>query len=155
MDAPDNILQFESKIATHFLSFKRCRSYLKQIGSDFFMREVSDANKLNKVVEIIDEKLDEKEVQSFVAKRLETYEEITNELPALKIWLIPAKGNEEKPTLGSEQDLKGTSELFIVAKFYHFTTDGLSILQMFSLMQDGGDEVKYGSNRVRYPVRPE
>ena len=90
-----------------------------------------------------------------MAKRLETYEEITNELPALKIWLIPAKGNEEKQAREGEQDLKGTSELFIVAKIYHFIGDGLSVLQMFSLMQDGGDGVKYGSNRVRYPVHPE
>ena len=93
------------------------------------MREITDADRLNKVVEVVGEKLDEKEVQSFVAKKLETYKEITDELPALKIWLIPAKGNGE-----GEQDLKGTSELFIVAKFYHFITDGSSILQMFSLM---------------------
>ena len=72
MDAPDNISQFKSKIATHFLSFKRFRSYLKQIGSDFFLREVTDADKLNRVVEVIDEKLDEKELLNFVAKRLET-----------------------------------------------------------------------------------
>ena len=92
------------------------------------MREVTDADKLNKVVEVVGEKLDEKEVQSFVAKKLETYEEIRDELPALKIWLIPAKGSKEKQGNEGEQDLKGTSELFIVAKFYHFTTDGLSIL---------------------------
>ena len=32
--------------------------------------------------------------------------------------------------------------------------DGLSILQMFSLMQDGGQDVTHGTNRVHYPQRP-
>ena len=52
---------------------------------------------------------------------LESVEEIEKQLPAMKIWLIPSKTDEPK-------------ELHIVAKFYHFANDGLSIVQMFSLM---------------------
>lgn len=43
--------------------------------------------------------------------------------------------------------------MYIVSKSYHVVCDGLSLLQMFSLMQDGGDQVATGSNRVAYPNR--
>ena len=43
-----------------------------QIGSEFFMKEITDTKKLNGIVEIHDQELDEDEVQSFIAKRFET-----------------------------------------------------------------------------------
>ena len=116
---------------------------VKNIGAEFFMKKVTHPGMLQEMVEIHGETLDEESLQQFIAKKLEVYQEVIDGRPMLKIWLIPAASGEN-----------GTKEIFLFAKFYHFATDGLSITQMFSLMQDGGEEAKYGSNRVRYPVRP-
>ena len=60
----------------------------------------------------------------------------------MKIWLIPADAEEN------------SNSIYIVTKCYHFIADGLSNLQMWSLMQDGGPEVSRGTNKVHYTNRP-
>ena len=138
MEAPDDIDEFKKKIHEHFLSFRRCRQAVVQIGSEFFLQDVTDIDKLNDMVVIHGTELDQEGIQDFTAKILEHHTEIIEQRPALKIWLIPSKTN---------------GQLFVVAKFYHFYADGLSIMQMVSLMQDGGDEVRYNTNPIRYPPR--
>ena len=56
----------------------------------------------------------------------------------MKIWIVPGKDKKVA---------------YIVTKHYHQVSDGMSLVQMFSLMQDGGDAVSKGSNRIPYPVR--
>ena len=93
------------------------------------MRDVTEAEKLDSLVEIFDGEMNDKEVSTFTAKILEKHTEIIEKRPPLKIWLIPAKTDDKEEKRA----------LYIVAKFYHFWTDGLSIMQMFSLLQDGDD----------------
>ena len=116
MDAPDDIEAFKAKLHAHFMTFKRCRSMVKNIGAEFFMKKVTNPGMLQEMVEIHDETLDEESLQQFIAKKLEVYQEVIDGRPMLKIWLIPAASGEN-----------GTKEIFIFAKFYHFATDGLSI----------------------------
>ena len=116
MDAPDDLEAFKAKLIAHFMTFKRCRSMVKNIGAEFFMKKVTHPGMLQEMVEIHNETLDDEGLQQFIAKKLEVHQEIIDGRPMLKIWLIPAASGEE-----------GTKELFIFAKFYHFATDGLSI----------------------------
>ena len=116
MEAPDDLEAFRTKLLDHFMTFKRCRSMVKNIGAEFFMKKVTHPGMLQEMVEIHNETLDDEGLQQFIAKKLEVHQEIIDGRPMLKIWLIPAASGEE-----------GTKELFIFAKFYHFATDGLSI----------------------------
>ena len=102
------------------------------------MQDVTDIEKLNNMVEISGSKLDQDGIADFTAKLLENHTEIIEQRPALKIWLVRSQTE---------------GQLFVVAKFYHFYADGLSIMQMVSLMQDGGDEVRFNTNRIMYPPR--
>ena len=117
MDAPDNIEDFKAKLINHFMTFTRCRSMVKNIGAEFFMKKVTHPGMLQEMVEIHTETLDDEGLQQFIAKKLEVHQEIIDGRPMLKIWLIPAASGEN-----------GTKEIFIFAKFYHFATDGLSIM---------------------------
>ena len=73
-----------------------------------------------------------------MARKLQSQRELFFGLPLFQIWLIRAKDN---------------TCIYIVSKSYHLVCDGLSLLQMFSLMQDGGDEIAKETNRVIYPER--
>ena len=116
MDAPDDMEAFKAKLLAHFMTFTRCRSMVKNIGAEFFMKKVTHPGMLQEMVEIHGETLDEESLQQFIAKKLEVYQEVIDGRPMLKIWLIPAASGEN-----------GTKEIFLFAKFYHFATDGLSI----------------------------
>ena len=76
MDAPDDIEKFKLKLLSHFLQFRRCRSCLKQIGGDFFLKEVKDQNILENIVTIHPEALSEQDVKRFVSKQHEDLSEV-------------------------------------------------------------------------------
>ena len=82
--------------------------------------------------------MDDDEVHEFQAKQHSIFDEIEKGLPLFKIWLVPSKDK---------------NMIYIVSKHYHSISDGLSLLQMFSLMQDGGDDVVRGSNCIVYPPK--
>ena len=105
------------------------------MSSDFLLKEVKAPKLLDQMVVIHDDPLNEKEIQNFIAKQQSTFIEIAKAQPVLKIWLIPSA---DKPAKDKKDQGKS---IYIVSKHYHFIADGLSILQMFSLMQDGGTEV--------------
>ena len=61
---------------------------------------------------------------------------LEDDLPLVKVFLIPAK----------EEGI-----CYMVGKIFHTVGDGLTVLQLFSLMQDGGPAIAQGSNKVHYP----
>ena len=68
--------------------------------------------------------MDDDEVHEFQAQQHTQWDEIKKGQPLFKLWLVVSK------TEGA---------MYIVSKHYHQISDGLSLLQMFSLMQDGED----------------
>ena len=82
--------------------------------------------------------MDDDEVHQFQAKQHPLFDELEQGLPLMKIWIVP----------GKDKDVA-----YIVTKHYHQLSDGMSLIQMFSLMQDGGDAVTKGSNQIIYPAR--
>ena len=66
------------------------------------MKEVNDTGKLNSMVEVHNQALDEKGIEDFIAEKFKIYPEIKDELPALKIWLIPAENEEKTPSVNDK-----------------------------------------------------
>ena len=74
MDAPDDLEEFRTKVIEHFMTFKRCKSVIKQIGSEFFMKETSNVDVLNGMVTIHPESLTEEGLCKFIAREHEAIE---------------------------------------------------------------------------------
>ena len=90
------------------------------------MKETSNVDVLNGMVTIHPESLTEEGLCKFIAREHEAIEKREDPFLPIKIWLIPVDSEETT--------LLGGSAIYIVSKHYHAIADGLSILQMFSLM---------------------
>ena len=74
---------------------------------------------LDGLVRIHLDPLDDDEVHEFQAKEHSNYSEFENGLPVFSMWIVPSK----------EEGMA-----YIVVKSLHQLSDGISLLQMFSLM---------------------
>ena len=72
------------------------------------------------------ERMDHEELEKFLSKQHEDCRLLEDNLLLVKVFLIPAK----EPGI-----------CYMVGKIFHCIGDGLSALQIFSLMQDGGPAV--------------
>ena len=89
------------------------------LGKDFFFKEETDPKYFEGLVTIVREEMGQDELEKFLCKEHVDCKILEDDLPLLKVFLIPAK----------EQ---GTC--YMVGKIFHTIGDGLSVLQLFSLM---------------------
>ena len=94
IDAPDDLEEFRSKVIEHFMTFKRCKSVVKQIGSEFFLKETTKVDVLNGMVTIHQESLTEDDLCKFIAREHEAVSEREDPFLPIKIWLIPVDTEE-------------------------------------------------------------
>lgn len=88
------------------------------------------------MVEVHSDKMDDDDVHSFLGKHLLLWDEIHKGKLLFKCWVVPGK------------DPKSA---YLAIKHFHQISDGTSMMQMLSLMQDGGDAVTKGPNQIYYP----
>ena len=96
---------------------------------------MTEPSLLDNMVELVPNAMDISEIEVFVAR--EQAISFADDAPLFKLWIIPSKD---------------PLHIYIVSKWLHCVSDGLDMLQMYSMLQD--DKSLRTTNAIVRPARP-
>ena len=124
MDAPPCLNTFNGQLREHFSRFPRFSARVTKRGDSYELEQVSDPELLEKQFRVHGEGLDFAGMQQLVSE--EVTRGITFDETRIRFVTIPQKGE--------------TGRVYVLGIFDHGVTDGLSILQCVSMLQENWQE---------------